>query len=264
MMRTGRCRRRWTRPASGRWSGLPRRRATRAGGWLRADRSARGAWLPAAPVPVAAEQSARPLWRQLRQPQPAGARGDRRRARGVAELPLWLRLSATDWVDAGGWDIGQSVELAHQVKSLGVDLVDVSSGGLLPHAKITLAPGWVPVAAQIRREAAIATGAVSLIAEQAAQIVANGDADVVLIARESLRDPYFPRRAARNDWGRRSTRRRRTSAPGRTCRAGFGRIGASGRGAAACQPFAILPSSIRCRRAIERRAVGCISSAARW
>ena len=116
-----------------------------------------------------------------------------------AELPLWLRLSATDWVDEGGWDIGQSVELARQVKPLGVDLIDVSSGGLLPHAKIPLAPGYqVPFAAQIRREAGIATGAVGLItgAEQAAQIVANGDADVVLIARESLRDPYFPRRAA--------------------------------------------------------------------
>ncbi|MBT2144651.1 MULTISPECIES: NADH:flavin oxidoreductase/NADH oxidase [unclassified Rhodanobacter] len=116
-----------------------------------------------------------------------------------AELPLWLRLSATDWVDDGGWDIGQSVELARQVKPLGVDLIDVSSGGLLPHAKIPLAPGYqVPFAAQIRREAGIATGAVGLItgAEQAAQIVANGDADVVLIARESLRDPYFPRRAA--------------------------------------------------------------------
>jgi 2,4-dienoyl-CoA reductase-like NADH-dependent reductase (Old Yellow Enzyme family) len=116
-----------------------------------------------------------------------------------AELPLWLRLSATDWVDGDGWDIAQSIELARQVKSLGVDLIDVSSGGLLPHAKITLAPGYqVPFAAQIRREAGIATGAVGLItgAEQAAQIVANGDADVVLIARESLRDPYFPRRAA--------------------------------------------------------------------
>ncbi len=116
-----------------------------------------------------------------------------------AELPLWLRLSATDWVDEGGWDVEQSVELARQVKSLGVDLIDVSSGGLLPHAKIPLAPGYqVPFAAQIRREAGIATGAVGLItgAEQAAQIVANGDADVVLIARESLRDPYFPRRAA--------------------------------------------------------------------
>lgn len=116
-----------------------------------------------------------------------------------AELPLWLRISATDWADAGGWDVAQSVELARQVKSLGVDLIDVSSGGLLPHVKIPLEPGYqVPFAAQIRREAGIATGAVGLItgAEQAAQIVANDDADVVLIARESLRDPYFPRRAA--------------------------------------------------------------------
>jgi len=116
-----------------------------------------------------------------------------------AELPLWLRVSATDWADAGGWDIEQSIELARVVKPLGVDLIDVSSGGLLPHVKIPLAPGYqVPFAARIRREAAIATGAVGLItgAEQAAQIVANGDADVVLVARESLRDPYFPRRAA--------------------------------------------------------------------
>jgi 2,4-dienoyl-CoA reductase-like NADH-dependent reductase (Old Yellow Enzyme family) len=116
-----------------------------------------------------------------------------------AALPLWLRVSATDWADADGWDVDQSIELARQVKSLGVDLVDVSSGGLLPHAKIPLAPGYqVPFAARIRRGAGIATGAVGLItgAEQAAQIVANGDADVVLLARESLRDPYFPRRAA--------------------------------------------------------------------
>ena len=116
-----------------------------------------------------------------------------------AELPLWLRVSATDWADEGGWDLEQSVELARQVKPLGVDLIDVSSGGSLPHAKIPLAPGYqVPFAARIRREADMATGAVGLItgAEQAAQIVANGDADVVLIARESLRDPYFPRRAA--------------------------------------------------------------------
>ena len=115
-------------------------------------------------------------------------------------LPLWLRISATDWADEGGWDVAQSVELARQVKPLGVDLIDVSSGGLLPHVKIPLEPGYqVPFAAQIRREAGIATGAVGLItgAGQAAQIVANGDADVVLIARESLRDPYFPRRAAK-------------------------------------------------------------------
>jgi 2,4-dienoyl-CoA reductase-like NADH-dependent reductase (Old Yellow Enzyme family) len=116
-----------------------------------------------------------------------------------AELPLWLRISATDWADEGGWDAAQSVELARRVKPLGVDLIDVSSGGLLPHVRIPLGPGYqVPFAAQIRREASIATGAVGLItgAEQAAQIVATGDADVVLIARESLRDPYFPRRAA--------------------------------------------------------------------
>ena len=115
-----------------------------------------------------------------------------------AELPLWLRISATDWAD-GGWDIEQSVRLAHEVKPLGVDLIDISSGGLLPHVKIPVAPGYqVPFAARIRREAGIATGAVGLITEsqQAAEIVERGEADVVLIARESLRDPYFPRRAA--------------------------------------------------------------------
>lgn len=114
-------------------------------------------------------------------------------------LPLWLRISATDWVERGGWDIAQSVALARVVKTLGVDLIDVSSGGLVPNVTIPLAPGYqVPFAAQIRREAGIATGAVGLIteAEQADQIIARDEADVVLIARESLRDPYFPRRAA--------------------------------------------------------------------
>ena len=114
------------------------------------------------------------------------------------ELPLWLRISATDWAE-GGWDIEQSVRLARGLEPLGVDLVDVSSGGLVPHVKIPLAPGYqVPFAARVRREAGIATGAVGLITEsrQAAGIVANDEADVVLIARESLRDPYFPRRAA--------------------------------------------------------------------
>jgi 2,4-dienoyl-CoA reductase-like NADH-dependent reductase (Old Yellow Enzyme family) len=122
-----------------------------------------------------------------------------------AQLPLWLRISATDWAEQGGWDLPQSVELTRQVKSLGVDLIDVSSGGLLPHVKIPLAPGYqVPFAGRIRREAGVATGAVGLItgAKQAARIVASGDADVVLIARESLRDPYFPRRAARQLGGR--------------------------------------------------------------
>ena len=117
-----------------------------------------------------------------------------------AELPLWLRISATDWAPGdAGWNIDQSVQLAQQVKPLGVDLIDVSSGGLIPHVSIPLAPGYqVPFAARIRGEAGIATGAVGLITtpEQAAAIIAAGDADVVLIARESLRDPYFPRRAA--------------------------------------------------------------------
>ncbi|MGP1665840.1 MAG: oxidoreductase, partial [Rhodanobacter sp.] len=116
------------------------------------------------------------------------------------ELPLWLRISATDWADEGGWDVQQSIALARQLKPLGVDLIDVSSGGLLAHAQIPLGPGYqVPFAAQIRKEADIATGAVGLItgAAQAAQIIATGAADVVLIARESLRDPYFPRRAAK-------------------------------------------------------------------
>ncbi|ATE71334.1 NADH:flavin oxidoreductase/NADH oxidase [Lysobacter capsici] len=113
-------------------------------------------------------------------------------------LPLWLRISATDWAD-GGWDIEQSVELARIVKGLGVDLIDVSSGGLVPHARIPVEPGYqVPFSARIRREAGIATGAVGLItrAAQAEKIVADDEADVVLLARELLRDPYFPLRAA--------------------------------------------------------------------
>lgn len=115
-----------------------------------------------------------------------------------AELPLWVRISATDWHE-GGWDIEQSVRLARELPALGVDLIDVSSGGLVPHVKIPLGPGYqVPFAARVRREAGIATAAVGLITEpeQAERIVAQGDADMVLIARESLRDPYFPRRAA--------------------------------------------------------------------
>lgn len=115
-----------------------------------------------------------------------------------ATLPLWLRVSATDWKE-GGWSADDTVRLAAEVKSLGVDLIDVSSGGLVPHVKIPVGPGYqVPFAARVRREAGIAVGAVGLITEpaQAAAIVAEGEADLVLIARESLRDPYFPRRAA--------------------------------------------------------------------
>jgi len=114
-------------------------------------------------------------------------------------LPLWLRISATDWVD-GGWDIAQSVEVSRIAASLGVDLVDVSSGGLDPRQEISVGPGYqVPFAARIRREADVATGAVGMITEpaQAEAIVAQGEADMVLLAREFLRDPYFPRRAAR-------------------------------------------------------------------
>jgi len=115
-----------------------------------------------------------------------------------AELPLWLRISATDWAE-GGWNIDDSVRLAGELSALGVDLVDVSSGGLVPHVRIPVGPGYqVPFAARIRQEARIATGAVGLITEpaQADGIIAGGGADVVLIARASLRDPYFPRRAA--------------------------------------------------------------------
>jgi 2,4-dienoyl-CoA reductase-like NADH-dependent reductase (Old Yellow Enzyme family) len=115
------------------------------------------------------------------------------------DRPLWLRISATDWVEAG-WDIEQSVALAAQLGGLGVDLVDVSSGGLAPQQRIEVGPGYqVPFAARIRREAGIATGAVGMIDSpaQAEAILAAGEADVVLLAREFLRDPYFPRRAAR-------------------------------------------------------------------
>ena len=120
------------------------------------------------------------------------------RAVWPAERPLWVRISATDWAD-GGWNVDESVELARLLAPRGVDLVDVSSGGLVPHQQIPAGPGYqVPFAERIRREAGVATGAVGLITEpaQAEEIVASGRADVVLLARELLRDPYFPRRAA--------------------------------------------------------------------
>jgi 2,4-dienoyl-CoA reductase-like NADH-dependent reductase (Old Yellow Enzyme family) len=115
------------------------------------------------------------------------------------ELPVWVRISATDWAD-GGWDIEQSVALSRLLAGHGVDLVDVSSGGLVPDVEIPLEPGYqAPFAARIRREAGIATGAVGLItdAQYADALVATGEADMVLLARELLRDPYFPQRAAR-------------------------------------------------------------------
>ncbi|HEX3876655.1 MAG TPA: NADH:flavin oxidoreductase/NADH oxidase [Bryobacteraceae bacterium] len=120
------------------------------------------------------------------------------RAVWPAELPLWLRISASDWAD-GGWTIADSVELARRVKPLGVDLLDCSSGGASIHQKIPVAPGYqVPFAQRIRAEAGIATGAVGLITtpQQADQIIRDGHADMVLLAREFLRDPYFPLHAA--------------------------------------------------------------------
>lgn len=113
-------------------------------------------------------------------------------------LPVLVRISATDWVE-GGWTIDDSVALAKLLKEHGVDLVDCSSGGNVAHAKIPVAPGYqVQFAARIRREAGIATAAVGMITEpvQANRIVAEGEADMVLLAREMLRDPYWAVHAA--------------------------------------------------------------------
>lgn len=114
-------------------------------------------------------------------------------------LPLFVRVSATDWAP-GGWDIGETVELARVLGTRGVDVVDCSSGGNVHGARIPVGPGYqVPFAEQVRREAGIPTGAVGLItdAAQAEAIVADGRADLVVMARALLRDPYFPLRAAR-------------------------------------------------------------------
>jgi 2,4-dienoyl-CoA reductase-like NADH-dependent reductase (Old Yellow Enzyme family) len=113
--------------------------------------------------------------------------------------PLFLRISATDWAE-GGWTIEDSVALAKAVKALGVDLIDCSSGGAAPHARIPLGPGYqVSFAEQIRRDAGILTGAVGMITEptQADTIIRSGQADVVFLARQFLRDPYWPLIAAR-------------------------------------------------------------------
>jgi 2,4-dienoyl-CoA reductase-like NADH-dependent reductase (Old Yellow Enzyme family) len=115
------------------------------------------------------------------------------------QFPLFVRISSTDWVD-GGWDIQQSVGLARELKKLGVDLIDCSSGGNAAQAIIPVGPAYqTPFAEQIRREAGITTGAVGMIttSSQAEQIVAEGRADAVFLARELLRDPYWPLRAAR-------------------------------------------------------------------
>ena len=115
------------------------------------------------------------------------------------KLPLFMRLSSTDWTD-GGWDITQSTALARILRDHGVDLVDASSGGNVAGAKIPVGPGYqVAFAEAIRTDAGIPTGAVGLITDphQADDIIRSGQADVVILARELLRDPYWPLRAAR-------------------------------------------------------------------
>ncbi len=136
------------------------------------------------------------------------------RAEWPQHLPLLVRISATDWAETtgapgdgssslgwqNGWNIDESVEFAHVFREHGVDLIDVSSGGQVPNAKIPVGPGFqVPFAARIRREANIPTAAVGMITDpvQANGIVASGEADLVFLARELLRDPYWPLHAAR-------------------------------------------------------------------
>jgi 2,4-dienoyl-CoA reductase-like NADH-dependent reductase (Old Yellow Enzyme family) len=114
-------------------------------------------------------------------------------------LPLFVRISATDWIDEG-WDIDQSIALARMIAPLGVDLIDCSSGGNVPRVRIPVGPGYqVPLAEQVRKESGVLAGAVGLIthAKQADEIVHTGKADLVFLAREELRDPYFPLHAAR-------------------------------------------------------------------
>ncbi len=129
------------------------------------------------------------------------------RAAWPEEKSLFVRISATDWVE-GGWDLDQSIAFARELAREGVDVVDCSSGGLSTEQEIDVGPGYqVPFAAAIRREAGLATGAVGLITEpaQAEEIVAGGSADLVILARQLLREPYWPLRAARElgaeiDW----------------------------------------------------------------
>lgn len=129
------------------------------------------------------------------------------RERLSGDLPLFVRISCTDWSE-GGWDLKQSLEFCGHLKDLGVDLVDCSSGGALPAAKIPVAPGYqVDFAASIKKEVGINTAAVGLItgARQAEDIIRNRQADMVLLGREMLRNPYWPLQAARElnaavDW----------------------------------------------------------------
>lgn len=121
------------------------------------------------------------------------------RAACPASMPIFVRISATDWAD-GGWDLEQSIQFSRWLKEVGIDLVDCSSGALIPGVRIPVKPGYqVPFATAIRREAKIAAGAVGMITEarQAEQIIASGEADAVFLARALLRDPYWPLHAAK-------------------------------------------------------------------
>jgi 2,4-dienoyl-CoA reductase-like NADH-dependent reductase (Old Yellow Enzyme family) len=121
------------------------------------------------------------------------------RAVWPAELPVFFRVSATDWLEEGGWTADDSVLLAKELEARGVDLLDVSTGGNVPDVRIPVEPSYqVPFAAQIRDESGLATAAVGLITDphQAEQILASGEADAVLLGRELLRDPYWARHAA--------------------------------------------------------------------
>jgi len=122
------------------------------------------------------------------------------RARWPERLPLFVRISATDWAE-GGWNLDQSVELSRRLAREGVDLIDCSSRGLLPGVKVPAGPGYqTPFAERIRRDAGMKTGAVGMIrsADQADHIVRTGQADAVFIARQLLRDPYWPLKAAKH------------------------------------------------------------------
>lgn len=112
-------------------------------------------------------------------------------------LPVFVRISATDWVE-GGWDVDQSIELARNLKTFGVDLIDVSSGALVPKARIPVGRGYqVPLSRRIRDEAQIMTGAVGMITEPtyAVEVITGGDADLVFVGRELLREPYWALKA---------------------------------------------------------------------
>ncbi|MDY0291119.1 MAG: tRNA-dihydrouridine synthase, partial [Desulfuromonadaceae bacterium] len=122
------------------------------------------------------------------------------RATVAENLPVFVRISATEWVE-GGFDQDQAITLCKELKTRGVDLIDVSTGGNVMQAPIPIGPGYqVSLAAAIKKQVGIATSAVGLItkAEQAEQILQNGDADAIMLGREFLRDPFFPFTAAKD------------------------------------------------------------------